>query len=394
MEKTTLLTTVKELEDFLSSNYRKTGVRPSLGEALDMMEKKHLLSSPHVPTPTESKVQHTLEQICEIIDFQAVDVTAFLQNTSDSGASHLSVEDAIFAPGRDVAATRLFSYLSAEPTEYESFSVIVALKNECEIFFDGVPLAVAPGGVVILPPHTAHTMEVPEDSYVIALHMRRSTFDAQFGALMTCSDKMSVFFRESLYTSSEMNYLYMTADFESSNTLPILHELVRECASKATLANLCSMSWMNLFLATVFRAHGENASVLRSGRDETTRADCGAILQYIQQNYRTVRLSSLARTFHYNETYLSRMLQNYMGMSFTDIVRGIKMTRAEEYLSSSNLRIHEISALVGYDSVDHFSRTFKATHNISPQAYRRSTAKRGLRSIAELPGKGKGSEKK
>ena len=63
MEKTTLLTTVKELEDFLSSNYRKTGVRPSLGEALDMMEKKHLLSSPHVPTPTESKVQHTLEQI-------------------------------------------------------------------------------------------------------------------------------------------------------------------------------------------------------------------------------------------------------------------------------------------------------------------------------------------
>ena len=83
-----------------------------------------------------------------------------------------------------------------------------------------------------------------------------------------------------------------------------------------------------------------------------------------------------------------------MGMSFTDIVRGIKMTRAEEYLSSSSLRIHEISALVGYDSVDHFSRTFKATHNISPQDYRRTTAKRGLRSIAELPGKTKGSEKK
>lgn len=397
MEKTTLLTTVKELEDFLSSNYRKTGVRPSLGEALDMMEKKHLLSSPHVPTPTESKVQHTLEQICEIIDSQAVDVTAFLQNTSDSGASHLSVEDAIFAPGRDVAAMRLFSYLSAEPTEYESFSVIVALKNECEIFFDGVPLAVAPGGVVILPPHTPHTMEVPEDSYVIALHMRRSTFDAQFGALMTSGDKMSVFFRESLYgagETAELNYLHMAGDFESGSTLSLLHELVRECTSKAPLANLCSMSWMELFLATVFRAHGENASILRSGRDETTRADCGAILQYIQQNYRTVRLSSLARTFHYNETYLSRMLQNYMGMSFTDIVRGIKMTRAEEYLSSSSLRIHEISALVGYDSVDHFSRTFKATHNISPQAYRRTTAKRGLRSIAELPGKTKGSEKK
>ena len=86
------------------------------------------------------------------------------------------------------------------------------------------------------------------------------------------------------------------------------------------------------------------------------------------------------------------MLQNYMGMSFTDIVRGIKMTRAEEYLTSSNLRIHEISALVGYDSVDHFSRTFKATHNMSPQTYRRSATKRGLRGAANLSEKTRKTE--
>lgn len=125
----------------------------------------------------------------------------------------------------------------------------------------------------------------------------------------------------------------------------------------------------------------------------TYASDCGAILQYIQQNYRTVRLSTLARAFHYNETYLSRMLQNYMGMSFTEIVRGIKMTRAEEYLSTSTLRIHDISALVGYDSVDHFSRTFKSTHNMSPQAYRRLTTKRGLRTLAASAVKGESAEK-
>lgn len=390
MEKTNLQTTVKELEEFLSSNYRKTGVRPSLGEALDLMDKKHLLTSPHIPVTAESRLKHSIDEICSIIDAQPVDATAFLQNTSASDGVHLLEEDAIFAPGRDVAVTRLFSYLSEEPSVYDAFSVVVVLKNECVIHFDGVPLSVDVGGVVIIPPQTPHTMEVPAEAYVVALHMRRSTFDAQFGALMTCGDKMSVFFRESLYGSEEtdeLNYFHMAGDFESGNTLPILHELVRECSSKAPLANLCSMCWMKLFLATVFRAHGETASVLRSGRDETTRADCGAILQYIQQNYRTVRLSTLAKTFHYNETYLSRMLQNYMGMSFTDIVRGIKMTRAEEYLSSSSLRIHEISALVGYDSVDHFSRTFKLTHNMSPQAYRRSTAKRGLRALAELPDK-------
>ena len=38
MEKNNLQTTVKQLEEFLSAYYRKTGVRPTLGEALDMME--------------------------------------------------------------------------------------------------------------------------------------------------------------------------------------------------------------------------------------------------------------------------------------------------------------------------------------------------------------------
>ena len=223
--------------------------------------------------------------------------------------------------------------------------------------------------------------------------MRRSTFDAQFGDLMTSSDKMSIFFRESIYGENEMNYMSMTANFESGNVLSTLHELVKECASKAPFANLTSVCWTKIFLASVFRTQAGSAAVLRAARDESTRADCGAILQYIQQNYRTVRLSTLARAFHYNETYLSRMLQNYMGMSFTEIVRGIKMTRAEEYLSTSTLRIHDISALVGYDSVDHFSRTFKSTHNMSPQAYRRLTTKRGLRTLAASAVKGESAEK-
>lgn len=395
MEKNNLQTTVKQLEEFLSAYYRKTGDRPTLGEALDMMEKDNLLSVPRTVTATDSKIQHTVDEICEIIDSQPVDATAFLQNTSpsESGTSHVSGEDVIFSPGRDVTATRIFSYLSADAAEYDCFTIAVVLKGECEIFFAGTPISVGVGSVIIIPPRTAHIMAVPAEAYVMALHMRRSTFDAQFGDLMTSSDKMSIFFRESMYGENEMNYMCMTANFESRNVLPTLHELVKECASKAPFANLSSVCWTKLFLATVFRTQAGSAAVLRAARDESTRADCGAILQYIQQNYRTVRLSTLARAFHYNETYLSRMLQNYMGMSFTEIVRGIKMTRAEEYLSTSSLRIHDISALVGYDSVDHFSRTFKSTHNMSPQAYRRLTTKRGLRTLAASAVKGEGMEK-
>ena len=224
MEKNNLQTTVKQLEEFLSAYYRKTGVRPTLGEALDMMEKYNLLSAPPAVAAADSKVQHTVEEICEIIDSQPVNATAFLQNTSpsESGTAHVSGEDAIFAPGRDVTVTRVFSYLSADAAEYDCFTIAVVLKGECEFFFAGTPIPVGVGSVIIIPPHTAHVKAVPSDAYVLALHMRRSTFDAQFGDLMTSSDKMSIFFRESIYGENEMNYMSMTANFESGNVLSTL----------------------------------------------------------------------------------------------------------------------------------------------------------------------------
>ena len=134
MEKTPFQMTVKELEEYLSANFRNTGTGSSLAEALEMIEKKYLLSASPSPAATESKPHQILNQICAVIDAQPVDGTAFLQNTTSTGAAHLSAEDAIFAPGRDVAVTRLFSYLSAEPSEYDCFSVIVVLKGVCEIF--------------------------------------------------------------------------------------------------------------------------------------------------------------------------------------------------------------------------------------------------------------------
>lgn len=383
MEKKTLQTTVKGLEEFLTAYFQKTGNRPSMTEALDMMAKNNLLTT-HTPVYIpKTGADRSVEDICAMIDAQAIDASAWLQSTTTAGRGPATEEDAMFPQGRDVVISRLFPYLSTQPRQHAYFEVIVTLTGTSEVFFDGVPLMLHPGDLVIIPPQTPHIIAIHPNSYVFAINTRRSTFDAQFGSLMTNTDVMSVFFRESLYGMRESNYLHMSTDLGEPELLGILHSLVHECSSGEALANLCATSWLKLFLAHSFRIHGESISVLRSGRDEATRADCGAILQYIQHNYRTVRLSSLARTFHYNETYLSRMLQNYMGMSFTEIVRGIKMTRAEDYLTNSNLRIHEISALVGYDSVDHFSRTFKATHDMSPQAYRRRALAKNARAIEE-----------
>lgn len=371
MEKNFLQTTVKELEKFLAAYHKATGETPSMSEALELMAQNR----PLLPSVDETSLAEVLsrnaDEIRDIIDSQPINASAYLCNAASDDEDPAVEEDAVFPDGRDVVAYRLFPYLEEKPRRHSFFEVMVVLSGKCTVTFEGTPVELGRGDIVIIPPRSEHLLSIAPDGYVFAVNMRRSTFDAQFGSLMTSTDMMSVFFRDSLYGRGETNYLRITTDMTDRKLLATLYSTVRECFSEEALANLCAMSWLKLFLAYAYRMNSETLSLFRIVRTENTRADCGTILQYIQQNYRTVKLSTLARAFNYNETYLSRMLQANLGQSFSDIVRGIKMTRADDYLANSNLRVHEIATLVGYDSVDHFSRTFKNTHKMSPQAFRR-----------------------
>ena len=57
------------------------------------------------------------------------------------------------------------------------------------------------------------------------------------------------------------------------------------------------------------------------------------------------------------------------------------MNHALEYLLNTPMKVSEIADAVGYDSVDHFSRTFKKLHGISPLEYK----KRALASAESKP---------
>jgi YesN/AraC family two-component response regulator len=103
-----------------------------------------------------------------------------------------------------------------------------------------------------------------------------------------------------------------------------------------------------------------------------SRQDFGfsTILQYIQQNYRTVSLSSLADTFHFSEAHLSKLIQHNMNESFTEVLRQLRMNHAVELLIHTTMKISEIADAVGYVSIDHFTRTFRRTFGLTPRAYR------------------------
>ena len=142
-----------------------------------------------------------------------------------------------------------------------------------------------------------------------------------------------------------------------------------ECYVNDLYSNACIASRIQLLFALLIRRFGKQISFYDTKRNADDRADFAQILWYIQKNYTTVTLQSLAETFHYNPSYLSSLIKKNTGRTLFDILSDLKMNEAAELLRHTNMKISQISDILGYDSVDYFSRLFKKTYGVPPKQY-------------------------
>lgn len=95
------------------------------------------------------------------------------------------------------------------------------------------------------------------------------------------------------------------------------------------------------------------------------------ILKYIYTNYEDVSLDILSDKFNYHRNYISYMIKKETGMTLSEHIQTVRLEKAKNLLSGTNLNILDISTNIGYTDVSYFNRIFKKIYNITPKEYRR-----------------------
>ena len=106
-------------------------------------------------------------------------------------------------------------------------------------------------------------------------------------------------------------------------------------------------------------------------RDENCKDDrLVAMLNYIQTNYQSVTLETMAEQFHLSEPYISKYIKDKSGKTFGEHVANVRMKKAKVLLKDGNMNVERISSNVGYQNVEHFNRSFKKMFGMTPIQYR------------------------
>ncbi|MCM1132313.1 MAG: response regulator [Ruminococcus flavefaciens] len=72
----------------------------------------------------------------------------------------------------------------------------------------------------------------------------------------------------------------------------------------------------------------------------------------------------------YSKDYFSKLFKHHFGITFHDFHSKLKIGYAVELIRTGNYKTYEISDMLGYSSVDYFTKIFKEITGVTPSKYK------------------------
>jgi len=98
------------------------------------------------------------------------------------------------------------------------------------------------------------------------------------------------------------------------------------------------------------------------------------VLGYLERNYsQPIVVEDLTRVAHMSQSTLFRTFQQILGRSPIDHLLHLRIDKATQLLARTRLRVGEVSAAVGFNDSNYFTRQFRQITGLSPRDYRRQS---------------------
>lgn len=152
---------------------------------------------------------------------------------------------------------------------------------------------------------------------------------------------------------------------------------------KNSTGSIASQYERQSLLYSFFAVLSQDIDIGMPGGQEGENVHISRAVEFVRNNYfNAIRVADIAKYVCVDRTYLYELFRRYLNISPQDYLTNYRLTRAEELLKLTELKLEEIALSCGYQSAYSFGKAFKAKRGITPAKYRekgRSEPKERLR---------------
>ena len=295
-------------------------------------------------------------------------------NSIDSAtATQLILQDTIpeskeILANHDISVGRMLRYFPAHWHANDYFEIYFSLSGSCPVYFKDEIITVKPGTVLVVAPSIVHaTPCYADDNVLLYFLIRRSTFNQVFWNQLPADSLMATFFRQALGNQHATAYLHFETDGDEE-VLLLLYRIYQEYCKSARYSAQMLNALMSTFFVLLLRRYEGSARLPRRS-DFFWKHEFSAILTYIQSNFASVTIKSVAQHFHYSDRQIGRIVRNCTGLTFEKLLLKLRMEHAAKLLQQKNFSIETISAVVGYATSCSFYRAFGKYYGCTPREF-------------------------
>lgn len=303
--------------------------------------------------------------------YQSDSVTLELALHPESIETHLK-EDSFISLGRNISIIKHPRYLPLFFHEHEFFEINYVLSGNYIQHFGDRSVSLTQGDFCLLAPHARHGLEVFNDSIVLNILIRYSTFLDIFINTVRDKTQLSQFFMNNFYSQKKLRYML----FHTQNDVVIRNyilDMYLEQLQSDQYSDRIICSLMTIFFTQLMRRHGKTIEIPEM--QNTKKDPSNEIMNYILNHYAHISIQQIAEHFHYSRQYCSKLIREVTGYSFSDLLTDIRLKQGIVLLCNTSLSISQISERLGYQNPETFVRVFKKYQNVTPAQYRRNTFK-------------------
>ena len=219
----------------------------------------------------------------------------------------------------------------------------------------------------------------------LELHSHVSNFKDPNNMLVisfTCNSKAMDFFNRKIFQLEKNSKKILS--FFLSETKNALVNIPNKFEDKAPLnfnqAEFGSVQLMQGYLAeflfSLIRSDGSTIQTMQHIKETGKIASdslVDSIQNYLNNNiHATFRLQDICTIFNISKSYLCRIFKDATGQSLMDYFINLKIKEAKKLIRAEKHNITQISEMLGYSSIHHFTRMFKNITGFSPMSYKKS----------------------
>ena len=263
-------------------------------------------------------------------------------------------------------------FVSFEEHKHDYMELIYAYSGEIRQRINGTQVNIKAGEICILDLNAMHSIEpASENDIAINILMTESFFNNMFMSSLSENDMMSKFIIKAIYQKKKNSEFLLFPSGNNEFVQVIMKRLLCECFDKKMAFDTAVNAYIVLLFTEFLRDYKNNMG--DSKVKDINIAIITEIKNYLYANYKVADLKTTSEHFHFNADYLSKLIKNFTGASFTGLMQDIKLKEACTLLKNSDFTIEEIMNRVGYNNMSYFYKLFKRNFNLTPVEYRNNS---------------------